>query len=1522
MKPTLKNHIRRCGKFQGGAVLIGLMIFLPGFIARAALQVEIHAFPNADFLPAGLVQGADGNFYGTMHQAGSSGNGAVFRVTPNGAFTNLVCFNGTNGMDPKSRLTLGTDGNFYGVTQSGGTNNAGTVFQLTPSGTLTTLVQFNNSNGASPFGELVQGTDGNFYGTTQSGGAGNYGTVFQVTSSGVLTMLASFTGANSSFPTGKLLQWADGNYYGTTFTGGRFGFGTVFRVTTNGALTTLVSFNGINGFGPQAGLTLGGDGNFYGTTVGGGTNGFGTIFQVTPSGTLTSLVSFNGANGSGPDSPLLLAADGNLYGTTESSLPGGNGTVFKLALNGTLTTLANLNSTEGANPHAGLLLGADGNYYGTTEYGGTNNYGTVFQLTAAGTFTTLATFNFTNGAYPAAGLALGSNNVFYGTTCDGGTSNLGTIFSLTSGGALTTLVSFNSTNGSYPYGGLVLGTNGLFYGTTFRGGSNDCGTVFQMDTNGVLTSLVSFNSINGNGYYPATGLVLGADGNFYGVTSIGGTNYDGTTFKMTHAGVLSSVAAFSYNQNGIPVAPLVQGNNGNLYGSSTYGNGTIFNVTPTGTQTTLYTFSGSDGSSPTVGLVQGTDGNFYGSTFYGGVSEQGVVFQMTPSGSLTDLLSFNEVNGSGPDAELVQGATGNFYGTTSSGGSDGGGNIYLLMTNNSSIAPVIIFQPANQTVLVGNTATFNVLAGGTPPLSYQWQFNGTNLVGATGTTLMLNNVQLAQAGNYSVAVSNTAGLMISSNAVLMVQDAPPVIIVQPSNQAVAAGSTAIFNVQVAGSLPLICQWSCNGTNLNGTTNASLVLNNVQLAQAGNYTVAVSNLLGSTVSSNALLTVNPVPVFIAVSPVSQEVLVGSTVTLETMAGGTSPLAYQWSCNGTNLVWATNTVLTISSIQPAQAGNYAVVVTNNYGSVTSQVATLLVGIITATTQPASQTNLPGTAVSFSVAVNGTGPFTYQWQFNGTNLPNNIINTVAGNGTNSYSGDGSAATNAGLYYPTSVAFDALGNLYIADQYNNRIRMVATNGIISTVAGNGSTAYVGNGGAATNAGLYRPFGVAFDAFGNLYIADQYHHRIRKVDTNGIITTVAGNGSATFTGDGGKATSASLDYPTSVAFDAFGNLFIADQNNNRIRKVDIYGIISTVAGNGNSGYAGDGGEATRAEIWHPNGVAFDAADNLYIADQYNNRIRKVNGDDIITTVAGNGSATYAGDGGKATSASLYYPTSVAFDALGNLYIADQYNNRIRMVATNGIITTVAGNGSATYAGDGGKATSASLHYPTSVVFDASGNLYISDQYNNRIREVASNPTLTLNNIGATNAGNYTVVISSSYGSVTSAVATLTEPIPPVIITQPSSQQAGVGSSPSFSITVAGSGPFVYAWYFAATNQVQSGTNSMLMLSNVSTNNTGNYTVVVTNNYGSVTSAVATLTVTIPRTPPQIVNSGAGFGFLTNQFGFNISGAFGQTIVVDGSTDLVNWIPLITNTAGNNPIYFFDPASTNFVWRFYRARLP
>jgi sugar lactone lactonase YvrE len=415
-----------------------------------------------------------------------------------------------------------------------------------------------------------------------------------------------------------------------------------------------------------------------------------------------------------------------------------------------------------------------------------------------------------------------------------------------------------------------------------------------------------------------------------------------------------------------------------------------------------------------------------------------------------------------------------------------------------------------------------------------------------------------------------------------------------------------------------------------------------------------------------------------------------------------------------------------------------------------------------------------VTFSVSVAGTGPFSYHWQLNGTNLPNGIITTVAGNGTNGYSGDGGAATNAELYYPNGVAVDTTGNLFIADSGSNRIRKVGANAIITTVAGNGTNNYLGDGGMATNAELSDPYCVAVDATGNLFIADSGNNVIRKVGTNGIITTVAGNGAYDYSGDGCAATNAAFRYPTGVAVDLTGNLFIADQVNGVIRKVDTYGIITTVAGNGTNGYLlGDGGVATNAELFLPQDVAVDATGNLFIADYGNNLIRKVDTYGIITSVAGNGQWGTSGDGGVATNAELSNPSGMAVDDTGSLFIADTGNNLIRKVDTYGIITTVAGNGygsgtgSGGYSGDGGAATNAELNQPQDVAVDATGNLFIADSGNNRTRKVViQGPTLVLNDVGFGNAGGYDVVVSSPYGSVTSSVVNLTITLPPLLAPQ------------------------------------------------------------------------------------------------------------------------------------------------------------
>jgi trimeric autotransporter adhesin len=374
-----------------------------------------------------------------------------------------------------------------------------------------------------------------------------------------------------------------------------------------------------------------------------------------------------------------------------------------------------------------------------------------------------------------------------------------------------------------------------------------------------------------------------------------------------------------------------------------------------------------------------------------------------------------------------------------------------------------------------------------------------------------------------------------------------------------------------------------------------------------------------------------------------------------------------------------------------------------------------------------------------------------------PTGNISTVAGMGTlPSFSGDGSAATKANLEFPSGVVVDNQGNLYIADTGNRRIRKVNTSGTISTVAGNGLASYSGDLGPATAAQLNSPTGVGVDTSGNIYVADSLNgvvrevlqggtifsigggtlvspqgvavdssgnayiadpqdNRVRKIGADGSFTVFAGNGTPGYSGDGGAATNAELNWPISVAVDQDGNVYIADFYNYRIRKVGIDGTITTVAGNGIQGYSGDGGPATLASINGSLGIAVDTAGNLYIADANNSRVREVTVDGIIQTIAGTGVPGYTGDGGAAASAQIISPKGVVVDAMGSVYFVDG-TTLIRKILPGGVITTIAGNGTQGYSGDGGVATQAQLNAPTGLWLDAAGNVYVADTGNNAVR--------------------------------------------------------------------------------------------------------------------------------------------------------------------------------------------------------------
>jgi uncharacterized repeat protein (TIGR03803 family) len=754
---------------------------LPAFCAQAGMVLtSLYSFqviPNGANPYAGLVQGSDGNLYGTTEAGGTNGgNGTVFKISANGELTSLYSFTGGNdGGDPYAGLVEGSDGNFYGTTYEGGTNDNGTVFKIGANGELTSLYSFTGGNdGASPYAGLVEGSDGNFYGTTYEGGTNDAGTVFKISADGALTSLYSFIGTNDGAnPEAGLAQGSDGSFYGTTYDGGTNGAGAVFKISTGGALTSLYSFSGGNdGANPQAGLALGSDGNFYGTTSEGGTNDDGAVFKIGASGALTSLYSFTGGDdGANPYAGLVQGSDGNFYSTTYDGGTNGSGTVFKISAKGALTSLYSFTSgNDGGYPADGLVQGSGGSFYGTTQYAGANGYGngTVFKISANGALSNLYSFTgILDGANPDAALVQGSDGKFYGTTFGGGTNEAGTVFKISTNGALTSLYSFTGfIDGAYPQAGLVDGSDGNLHGTTTGGGTNGNGTVFQISTDGALTTLYSFTGGNDGGD-PEAGLVQGNDGSFYGTTYDDGTNGFGTVFKISTNVELTSLYSFSSGSDGAnPDAGLVQGSDGNFYGTtedggtsgSIFASGTVFKISTNGELAILYPFTGgNDGANPQAGLVQGNDGNLYGTTYWGGTNQSGTVFQISTKGALTSLYSFTGGNdGANPQAVLVQGSDGDFYGTTVSGGTDGYGTVFKIGAN-GGLTSLYSFTGAND----GGDPEAGLVQGSDGSLYGTTEYGGQ---GGNGTVFRLTAMRLAPAFQAETLTKGTLSLTWTTEA--------------------------------------------------------------------------------------------------------------------------------------------------------------------------------------------------------------------------------------------------------------------------------------------------------------------------------------------------------------------------------------------------------------------------------------------------------------------------------------------------------------------------------------------------------------------------------------------------------------------------------------------------------------------------------------------------------------------------------------------------------------------------------------
>jgi uncharacterized repeat protein (TIGR03803 family) len=671
--------------------------------------------------PGSLLQGADGNLYGVTAGGGTNGAGTVYTLRTDGSgYALLYQFNYlTDGAGGPQALAQGADGLLYGTAVSGGTNSVGSVFRLSTNGTGYTVLHsfsYAGGDGQSPAGALALSREGVLYGTTSRGGSYSLGTVFELGTDGTgYAVLYNLTDGSGSANQAGLVLGSAGVLYGTTYSGGASNFGTIFRLGTDGTgYTNLHDFTATlgDGAGPSVPLVLGPDGFLYGATGWGGSlYSAGTVFKVNTNGTGYQVlyrfaVNYGSQDGQSPTA-LALSSAGVLYGTTlmgGSTSEGyysvrGDGTLFALGTNGgnypvSYPVIYNFNSGggDGASPYAPLVAGRDGALYGTTRDGGNQQKGALFQLNPNGTgYSVLYSMGISavDGKHPLSALVQGMDGAFYGTASEGGYSQDGTVFKLNPDGTGDTLLHgfgfLAGGDGQNPIG-LLQGTDGALYGVTQFGGNSSRGTVFKIDTNGANYRIICefTNGVTGAG--PQAGLVQGIDGFLYGTTYYGGSNGLGVVFKLSTDGadytVLHDFGTDPLDTFGSPSAPLVQGADGMLYGTTA---GSIFKVSTNGTGYAVLHGFGGYGQSPN-GLVQGADGALYGTTLYGGSygntsqnQGDGTLFKINTDGTgYIILYSFGGYpnDGINPQAGLVRGSDGAFYGTTSGGGSSGVGTVF------------------------------------------------------------------------------------------------------------------------------------------------------------------------------------------------------------------------------------------------------------------------------------------------------------------------------------------------------------------------------------------------------------------------------------------------------------------------------------------------------------------------------------------------------------------------------------------------------------------------------------------------------------------------------------------------------------------------------------------------------------------------------------------------------------------------------------------------------------------------------
>jgi uncharacterized repeat protein (TIGR03803 family) len=1554
-----------------------------------------------------------GSYYGTSFNGGADGGGCTYSVTAAGVVTRKHSFTGgTDGAFPVASLCLGRDGDLYGVCYQYGTYDDGCLWKEVPSSaSVSALVQFNGDNGSEPVAGLMQAADNLLYGAANVGGAYGYGTIFRcATNATALTTLASFDGTDGAFPSPVLVQGTDGYLYGTAENGGAYesGAGTVFRISTNGALTVLYSFNGTNdGAVPIAGLIQAVDGNFYGTTLLGGALNEGTVFQITTSGVLTTLYSFTGGtDGAQPWGGLVQAANGNLYGTTQQGGTYGDGTVFQIAPTGPLTTIAELDGFQGATPEANLVQGPDGNLYGTAFSGGYLGNGTFFSITnygllqitgqplsesvysGANALFTVATSgsaalayrwqqngtNLTNGG----GISGASTATLVISNVAAGNAALYTVIvtnafnSVTSMPAmLTVMVSQPIITGQPVSSTNVVGTMATFSvsatgdgpllyewqenGTNLTDGGNISGSTmatltinnlvvansgyYSVIVSNALTNVVSSNALltvvpanlpsvaftnlhlfaggTSDGTGPDSALIQGKDGNLYGTASSGGSSYEGTIFRSSLTGTLTDFYSFSGAAGSYPNGGLIQTLNGNFYGTAQQGgangDGALFRITNSTTVSLLYSFAGTaDGQGPVDSLVQGVDGNFYGTAFAGGTYTYGSVFQVLPSGTVNLLYGFTGIaDGANPVAGLVQGSDGNFYGTTTSGGAYGYGTAFSLNTN-GALTILASFNYTNGAVPLGGLVQAN-----------DGSYYGTTAEGGVngyGTVFRLStNSGLATLYSFAGAdgESPEASLTQGNDGNLY----------GTTYAGGIAGQGTVFLITTNGGLRTLL--SFNGFNGSGPESALVQ------ASDGNFYgttfVGGNGYAPSSGGGNGTIFRITVPTFISGAFTLASAVAAlpymAVITNLAVAPAGDTLAFAMVSGPGWLNVASNGVLSGTPANSDIGTNDFVVSLTDTNGVTASASMSLAVIAdpppTFISNPFTEPSAnPGEAYTGSISTNATAPYisagdilTFAvvsgpaWLAVTTNGMLTGTPAVSDSGTNTFV---VSVTDLGGSSNTASLI-----IYVTPATPPVITVPAT---ITVQATNAAGNVVFFSVTATDAvdGVLSP--VVIPPSGSMFPLGTTVVTARATDSLGLSAT---NSFLVIVQDTNPPVIIVPATITVQATNAAGNVVFFS-----VTATDaVDGVISplVIPPSGSTFPLGTTVVTARAT----DSLGLSATNSFLVI------VQDTNPPVIISQPASR--TNYAGTSASFTvvATNVYSPLSYQW-SFGTNMLAGETNSTLNIASVD---PTNAGDYEVIVSNQAGSTNSLPatltvippappiITVPATIAVqptNTAGNVVFFsvtaiDAVDGMLAPLVIPPSGSTFPLG-TNLVTATATNSIDLSATNTFLIIVQDTNPPVIVSQPASLTNYAGTSASFTVGATAYSPLSYQWFFG-TNALAGQTNSALTLASVGPADVGYYQVTVSSQGGSTNSLPATLTV-IYQAPNLLGGSMLG----TNGFRFSFFGPPGQTYEVLASDDLTlplpQWAVVGTGAFGGTNVVFTDPNATNSPNQFYIIESP